>query len=79
MAAHQEVARAASSSVNIGSISFFTAAVVFLVITWLVVGLRFYVRGFMLRSIGLDDWLMAATLVSFCLPCYHTVTPTNEV
>lgn len=38
-------------------------ALVFLVLAWITVGLRVYVRAFMLRSFALEDWLIVLTLV----------------
>ena len=35
----------------------------FLAIAWLTVLLRFWVRQVMLRSLGVDDWLMGFALV----------------
>jgi hypothetical protein len=37
--------------------------ILFLVLTWVAVTLRCYVRIFMIKSFGLDDWLSAAALV----------------
>jgi hypothetical protein len=37
--------------------------ILFLVLTWVAVSLRCYVRIFMIKSFGLDDWLSAAALV----------------
>jgi hypothetical protein len=39
-------------------------AILFLVLSWVFVGLRCYVRGFLLRSFGIDDTLCVAALVS---------------
>lgn len=39
-------------------------AVAFLAITWTVVSLRVWVRGFMIKSFGWDDAIMIVTLVS---------------
>jgi hypothetical protein len=38
-------------------------AVAFIVTTWLFVGVRVYIRGWMIKSLGMDDWLMVITLV----------------
>jgi hypothetical protein len=35
-----------------------------LVIAWIAVGLRYYVRIFMVKSFGIDDWFITFTLVS---------------
>jgi hypothetical protein len=35
-----------------------------LVIAWIAVGLRYYVRIFMVKSFGMDDWFITLTLVS---------------
>ncbi|KAL5377372.1 hypothetical protein DPSP01_009869 [Paraphaeosphaeria sporulosa] len=40
-------------------------AILFLVLTWLTMSLRIYVRGFMLRTWGNDDWVMLATVLIF--------------
>lgn len=40
-----------------------TVAAVFLVISWISVSLRLYVRGFMIRSLGWDDWMCLLTQV----------------
>ena len=37
--------------------------ILFLVLTWVAVSLRCYVRIFMIKSFGLDDWLSVAALV----------------
>lgn len=39
-------------------------AVLFLTLTWITVLLRVYVRAGMLKSWGLDDWMMLVTQVS---------------
>lgn len=39
-------------------------AVLFLILTWLTVSLRVYVRGILLKTWGKDDSAMVATLVS---------------
>lgn len=39
-------------------------AILFLVLTWLTISLRIYVRGFMIRTWGNDDWAMLATVVN---------------
>lgn len=44
----------------------FAVAVTFLVLTWIMVPLRVYVRAIMTRSFGLDDWLLVITQVSGC-------------
>lgn len=38
-------------------------AILFLALTWISVSLRVYVRGFMTKSFGIDDWLAIVTLV----------------
>jgi hypothetical protein len=40
------------------------AAISLLVVTWTVALLRAYVRGYMLRAVGWDDWTLIPTLVS---------------
>ena len=42
----------------------FAVAIAFLVLSWLAVGLRSYVRFRMLHSWGIDDWFMLLTVVS---------------
>lgn len=42
-------------------------AVFFLIISWIAVTFRVYVRAFMLKSFGWDDWTMALTLVCCAL------------
>jgi hypothetical protein len=39
-------------------------AVLFLILTWLTISLRIYVRGFMLKKWGNDDTAMFVTVVS---------------
>lgn len=41
----------------------FGVAVSFLVLTWIVVPLRIYVRAVITKSFGLDDWLLVVTQV----------------
>ena len=45
------------------AIPMLAVAVVCLSLSWIVVSLRIYVRGFMIRSFGWDDWLMLITQV----------------
>jgi hypothetical protein len=40
-------------------------AIFFLVLAYIIVGLRIYVRAWILRSFGFDDWLMVICLVQF--------------
>jgi len=40
-------------------------AILFFVISWVTVGLRVYVRAGMLKTFGVDDWAMVATLLLF--------------
>jgi hypothetical protein len=42
-------------------------AILFFVLTWLTVGLRVYVRGYLLKTWGRDDWYMVVSLVSLFL------------
>ena len=37
----------------------------FLAIAWVAFSLRTFVKGYIMRSWGLDDWLMVVTIVSF--------------
>lgn len=41
-----------------------SVAIALLIIVWMAVGLRYYVRIFMVKSFGLDDWFATITLVS---------------
>lgn len=38
-------------------------AILFLVLSWIFVGLRCYVRVFIMKLFRVDDWLAVATLV----------------
>lgn len=38
-------------------------AILFFLLTWVTVSLRIYVRGFMLKTWGNDDWAMLTTVV----------------
>lgn len=38
-------------------------AILFFPLTWVTVSLRIYVRGFMLKTWGNDDWAMLTTVV----------------
>jgi hypothetical protein len=38
-------------------------SIAFVVIAWLFVSMRIYVRGWMIKALGMDDWLMITTLV----------------
>ncbi|OCK74960.1 hypothetical protein K432DRAFT_309581 [Lepidopterella palustris CBS 459.81] len=40
-------------------------AIFFLILSWVTVSLRVYVRAGMLKSFGLDDWIMVLTLLLF--------------
>ena len=40
-----------------------TIGMLFLVLSWVTMGLRVYVRAGMLKSFGMDDWAMLVTLV----------------
>ncbi|KAF2230085.1 hypothetical protein EV356DRAFT_454598 [Viridothelium virens] len=48
-------------------------SICFLALTWLAVSLRFWVRQIMLRSFGLDDWMMGMALLLFTLYCTFTI------
>ncbi|OTB01368.1 hypothetical protein M426DRAFT_14531 [Hypoxylon sp. CI-4A] len=43
----------------------FAVALTFLILTWILVPLRVYVRTVMTKSFGMDDWLMVVTQVFF--------------
>jgi hypothetical protein len=45
------------------SLEVLAVGVVFIILAWVTVGLRVYVRAFMLRTFALDDWLIVLTLV----------------
>lgn len=51
------------SITKLKSVNMLVVAAVFLTVSWLVVSLRVWVRGYMIRSFGADDWLMIATQV----------------
>ncbi len=51
------------SDVYLPQFSFLQDKALFIVTTWLFVGLRVYIRGCMIKSLGMDDWLMVLTLV----------------
>ncbi|KAE9374487.1 hypothetical protein N431DRAFT_372091 [Stipitochalara longipes BDJ] len=44
-------------------------AILFLTLSWIFVSLRCYVRGFMIKSFGADDWSAVASLILFTLYC----------
>ncbi|KAF2766998.1 hypothetical protein EJ03DRAFT_162776 [Teratosphaeria nubilosa] len=44
---------------------FLATSIVFFISSWLTICLRIYVRGYMLRSWGRDDWTMVATQILF--------------
>ncbi|KAH6638620.1 hypothetical protein BKA67DRAFT_588981 [Truncatella angustata] len=50
---------------NDRSAGVFAVAVAFLVLTWIMVPLRVYVRAVMTKSFGLDDWLLMVTQALF--------------
>lgn len=52
---------------NLGSIpqSLLSTAVCFLALAWFSVLLRAYVRGYMIRSFGYDDWTIFIAIVKF--------------
>jgi hypothetical protein len=45
------------------SLQVLAVGVVFIILAWITVGLRVYVRAFMLRTFALDDWLIILTSV----------------
>lgn len=49
-------------------------ASLFLALSWIIVALRVYVRGFIIRRFGLDDSLMLLTLVFFTINCAVVIT-----
>jgi hypothetical protein len=46
------------------AVNLYGTAISLLVITWTAALLRAYVRGYMLHSVGWDDWTLIPTLVS---------------
>lgn len=46
-------------------------AILFFILSWLTVLLRIYVRAGMLKSFGLDDWLMVTTQVRDIIPPFQ--------
>ncbi|TVY81540.1 hypothetical protein LSUE1_G001882 [Lachnellula suecica] len=44
-------------------------AILFLILSWVFVGLRCYVRGKMTKNFGMDDWLAVCALILFTLYC----------
>jgi hypothetical protein len=53
-------------------------AAIFLVLSWISVLLRGYVRAIMTRSFQLDDWLMLASQVVFTLSCSFILVGVKE-
>ena len=45
-------------------------AVFFITLSWIFVLLRVYVKVFMLKNFGLDDWLMVLTIVRISITSY---------
>jgi hypothetical protein len=45
------------------TITIATVSILFLVVTWITVALRFYTRIVIVRILGWDDWIMLFTLV----------------
>lgn len=66
----EAISEAAQRVADLGprTIIMLVVSVVFLVLTWSAFALRIYVRGFMIRSFGGDDWMMLLTvaLLSAC-------------
>jgi len=54
-------------------------AVVFLVLTWVTVSLRFYVRAGISHSTGADDYIMLAALVCFLPSPSHILRLLTEI
>jgi hypothetical protein len=54
---------------NPGAYSYALVAVVLPPITWLFLLLRLYVRGFMTKNLGADDWVALAATISFAGFC----------
>jgi len=50
---------------------------VFMALAWITVILRVYVRAWLVKSFGADDYLAVATLVSK-LPNFLDLTPANK-
>ncbi|RMY56522.1 hypothetical protein D0863_12948 [Hortaea werneckii] len=49
----------------------------FLASAWISVGLRFGVRGIMIRCLGWDDWLILVTIVAFTFYCTFVILSEN--
>jgi hypothetical protein len=47
-------------------------SIAFVVTTWLFVSIRVYIRGWMIKALGLDDWLMVITLVGSYIDGMYT-------
>lgn len=45
----------------------------FMIFCIVIVGLRVYCRGWVIRNFGMDDWLMLVAWA--CLPTTHTPSP----
>lgn len=52
----------------------YDVSIVFLIITWLVVFARAYVRGYMLRAIGWDDWTLIPAQVCYTIQCAYLIS-----
>jgi hypothetical protein len=52
---------------DLKSYQMLTTSCVFLALSTITVIARIYVRAYMIRSFGWDDWLMLVTFVSPCL------------
>ncbi|KAF1352004.1 hypothetical protein BDV97DRAFT_137031 [Delphinella strobiligena] len=58
-----------SSMPDLQTVPMITVAAVFLFVSWISVSLRIYVRGFIIRSLGWDDWMCLLTQVLFTVMC----------
>ncbi|KAH0359189.1 hypothetical protein KCU65_g10092, partial [Aureobasidium melanogenum] len=52
----------------------YIVAITFLVLTWTAVFARGYVRGYMLRSIGWDDWTLIPAQVCYTAQCAYLIS-----
>ncbi|KAG9196427.1 hypothetical protein G6011_01548 [Alternaria panax] len=52
-------------------------AIVFTAVSFLVLSLRFYVRGYMIKAIGPDDWILITTWIASCGFAVVTIVQTK--
>lgn len=61
-----------ASITEMKSVPMLVVAIIFLSVSWLIVSLRIFVRGHMIRSFGWDDWLMIVAQVC-CSSLFNAV------